>query len=77
MSGFPVHARFAHPDWGYNGDQERAAEYLIPGRVYAIESMHVGRSASYLTLTALPGVQFNTVMFEPDGPGFADEEPGG
>jgi hypothetical protein len=64
--GFPIAARFAHPDAGYKGDQDQAAEHLTPGAVYVVERLEVGRSDSRLFL-GIPGgpvFGFNTVMFE-------------
>lgn len=73
--GFPLHARFAHPDAGWKVDQERAAELLTIDRVYTVQHLDVGRSSSTLTLVEVPGETFNTVLFEPDkGPPFADED---
>ncbi len=65
MSGFPIHARFAHPDWGYEADQELAAKHLLVGAIYTITSMQVGRSSSVLFLDGFPDVAFNTALFEP------------
>jgi hypothetical protein len=61
---FPIHARFAHPDAGYAIDQQTAAEHLEVGEVYTVERLEVGRSSSRLWLIDVPGVAFNTVMFE-------------
>jgi hypothetical protein len=33
---FPLHARYAHPENGYQADQETAARHLTPGEVYTI-----------------------------------------
>jgi hypothetical protein len=64
--GFPIAARFAHPDAGYKGDQEQAAKHLTPGSVYMVERLDVGRSHStlYLDGQGLRGIGFNTVLFE-------------
>jgi hypothetical protein len=77
--GFPIGARFAHPDAGYKGAVEQAAKYLEAGRVYTVRRLDVGRSDSTLWLDG-PGLRdigFSTVMFEPaELPGFEDEEDG-
>jgi hypothetical protein len=75
MSGFPIAARFAHPDWGYPADQKLAAEHhLEPGKVYLLSCLVVGRSSSEVYLWDLPGVAFNTVLFEAaEWPEFGEE----
>jgi hypothetical protein len=79
--GFPIEARFAHPDGGYEGDQRQAAEHLTPGEVYTVVRLEVGRSSSrlFLDIPGGPFDGFNTVMFEaPDLPGLDfddDDEP--
>lgn len=75
--GFPIGARFAHPDAGYQGGQEQAARYLKPGEVYTVSRLEVGRSDStlYLDGPGLRDIGFSTVMFEPaELPGFEDED---
>lgn len=64
---FPIAARFAHPDNGYQGDQELAAKHLKPGKVYTLTGMEVGRSSSrlFLDIPDAPQFGFNTVMFDP------------
>jgi hypothetical protein len=67
--GFPIAARFAHPDAGYEAEQERAARLLEPGKVYVVKRLEVGRSDSALTVwldgAEGPAEQFSTVLFEP------------
>ena len=64
--GFPIAARFAHPDGGYEGDQRLAAEHLTPGKVYIVIKLEVGRASSslFLDIPEGPTFGFNTVMFE-------------
>jgi hypothetical protein len=62
--GFPICARFAHPDAGWPGEGRQAASALTVGEVYTVRELVVGSSSSYLTLTEVPG-QFNTTLFEP------------
>ena len=74
---FPIGARFAHPDAGYKGDRDLAAEHLKVGEVYAVRRLEVGRSSSelYLDVDGLQGTGFNTVMFEPAAlPGSEDDD---
>jgi hypothetical protein len=61
---FPLHARYAYPDAGWEGDRKNAAERLTPGRVYTVRHLDVGGSVSYLTFQEVGG-QYNTVLFEP------------
>jgi hypothetical protein len=62
--GFPICARFAHPDAGWPGEGKQAASVLTVGEVYTIRELVVGSSSSYLTFTEVPG-QFNSTLFEP------------
>jgi len=75
--GFPIGARFAHPDAGWKTDQQLAARHLKPGQVYVVLRLEVGQSGSTLYLNE-PGLRytaFNSVMFEPAAlPGFEDDE---
>jgi hypothetical protein len=63
---FPIAARFAHPDAGYEGDQRQAAEHLEPGKTYVVTHLEVGRSSSelYLDVDGAENIGFNAVMFE-------------
>ena len=61
---FPVHARFAHPDAGWPGDQKEAAERLTPGEVYTVLRVDVGRSSSRISFYEVPDADFNSVMFD-------------
>jgi hypothetical protein len=75
VTGFPLHARFAHPDYGYEADQRQAAERLTVGEVYTVQRLEVGRSSSAIFFYEVDNPQFgfNTVLFEPDdGEPFAD-----
>lgn len=63
---FPLHARYAHPDAGWDADREAAAKVLTVGEVYTIRQLEVGQSTSHLTFQEVPG-QFNTVLFDPVG----------
>lgn len=61
---FPIHARYAYPGNGWEGDSNAAADALKPGAVYTIESLTVGQSTSYLTFREVEG-KFSTVLFAP------------
>lgn len=62
---FPLQARFAHPEAGWDGDQKLAAEHLKVGEVYTIRQMNVGRSSTEIFLYDMPSqVAFNSVMFD-------------
>jgi len=72
---FPICARFAYPDNGYDADRRLAAEHLIVGEDYLIDHMDVGRSHTTLYLHDFPGIAFNHVMFaaSPEDPEDDDE----
>lgn len=55
---------FAHPTYGYTPHQETAAEHLVAGDVYTVESTDVGDFHTDVFLRERPGVAFNSVMFE-------------
>jgi hypothetical protein len=57
--------RYVHPDYGYPGEQEPAAELLILGAAYTIAACQVGQSRTDLILEGIPGEWFNSVFFEP------------
>lgn len=61
--------RYIHPDAGYPGEAEEAAEALILGAVYTIGWADIGQSRTDLNLQGLAG-RFNSVFFEP-----VDDEP--
>ena len=67
---FPIHARYAYPDAGWEGDQKAAAGHLTLGAVYTVQSLTVGQSTSYLTFREVAG-KFNTVLFAPAPEGAA------
>lgn len=64
---FPIYARFAYPENGWDGDRRQAAELLTPGEEYLIHMMVVGGSRTDLFLHDFPGLAFNQVMFAPGG----------
>jgi hypothetical protein len=69
---FPLHARYAHPENGWQADQETAARHLTPGEVYTIRRLDVGSFTSWLTFCETPAdVAFNSVQFD----AAEDEEP--
>lgn len=72
---FATRARYAHPGWGFPQDRDLAAGRLVPGRVYDIIDVHVGHSRTGLWLAAAdnPRNGFNSVLFDPAGPGDTDE----
>lgn len=71
---FPIHARYAHPEAGWEDDRKKAAAALTVGEIYTIHQMTVGSSTSYLTFHEVDG-KFNTVLFDAaDWPGDQDTE---
>ena len=55
---------FAYPDSGYPHHQKTAAEHLELGRVYTVERIDVGGFHTDVFLAEVPGVAFNSVLFE-------------
>jgi hypothetical protein len=78
---FPTAVQFAHPDGGYEGDQQHAQRCgLVPGQVYVLRSVTVGQSDTYLELDGFPAAErFSSCLFEPYDPpddDDTDSEPG-
>lgn len=75
---FPIDVTFAHPDAGYQGDQDHARECgLVPGQVYQLRSMQVGQSDTYLELHGYQDERFSSVLFEPwTEPDSSTDDPG-
>jgi hypothetical protein len=55
---------FSHPNNGYEHHQATAAKHLTVGSTYTVENTEVGDSSSVVFLKEIPGVAFNTVLFE-------------
>jgi hypothetical protein len=55
---------FCNLDWGYAGDQEWAKKHLFPGQIYTVDHTEVYNWSSDVILKEVPGVKFNTVLFE-------------
>lgn len=55
---------FAHPGNGYAHDQETAREHLEVGEVYTVERTEVGRWHTDVFIKEVPGVAFNSPMFD-------------
>lgn len=56
--------QFAHPFAGYPTDQALAAQHLTQGEVYTVARTNVRRSDTSVYLQEVPGVAFNSVLFE-------------
>ena len=56
--------RFANPTAGYEFDQEQCRKLLTLGAVYTVASTDVERFSTAVQLKEVPGVRFNSVMFE-------------
>lgn len=56
---------FAHPDWGYPYHQEVAAKHLKLGEKYTVDKTDPGDWSTRVYLREVPGVAFNSVLFEP------------
>ena len=55
---------FSNPNAGYNGDQEMCKKYLEVGKVYTVEFTEVYSCSTDVCLEEVPGISFNSVMFE-------------
>lgn len=55
---------FENPQNGHPEDRELAREYLEVGHTYTVEKMKVDRWHSEVFLEEIPGIAFNTVLFE-------------
>ena len=55
---------FSNPDAGYEKHQELAKRYLRVMVKYTVERTEVGRWHTNVYLEEVPGVAFNSVMFD-------------
>lgn len=62
---FPLLAVFAYPDAGHEVEWKRAAEMLVPGRVYRVASLTAGRPGAWLELHELRGLRWSAALFAP------------
>jgi len=56
--------RFAYPDNGYDFHKKVAAKHLTEGEIYTVKITDVGSFHTDVYLNEVPGVAFNSVMFE-------------
>ncbi len=56
--------RFAFPNNGYDFHKETAKQHLIEGEIYTVKITDVGSFHTDVYLQEVPGVKFNSVMFE-------------
>ncbi len=56
--------RYANPDNGLKADQMLAAGYLELGGIYVVEDVEVHSYNTLIELAWLPGVAFNSVLFD-------------
>lgn len=56
--------KYSRPNCGYLWDQVLAAQHLVPRRVYTVEMTDVDHSHTTVYLKEVPGVGFNSVLFE-------------
>ncbi len=56
--------RYAHPENGYAKDQQMARLYLKVGKTYRVTRTAVHSWFTDLYLQELPGIPFNSVLFE-------------
>ncbi len=55
---------FYYPNAGYKSHQEIARKNLKVGRVYTVKKMYVENWSSKVSLDEVPGIVFNSVLFE-------------
>lgn len=58
---------FANPTYGYPHDQEKAKQHLAVGQVYTVHHTEVSASHTDVYLAEVPGIAFNSVLFEDAG----------
>ena len=56
-------AEFAHPDNGYEGEGERAAERLTVGEKYVVKNVAIGKWRTGIILEGIKGC-FNSILFD-------------
>lgn len=49
---------------GYDGDRQLATKHIEEGAVLTVKEIDVGNFMSYVEFEEIPGINFNTVMFE-------------
>jgi hypothetical protein len=55
--------KFAFPNAGYEPDQELARKHLKVGKIYTVAYTSVHRNYTNVYLKEVPGVKFNSVLF--------------
>lgn len=55
---------FANPTAGYEGDQVLAKKYLRENEEYTLSNIDVQNWITFVTFAEVPGVEFNSVLFE-------------
>lgn len=55
---------FANPNSGYVGHQKMARKYLTLGKTYTVEKTAVSPWHTDVYLVEVPGIGFNSVLFE-------------
>lgn len=59
-----VKIKFSHPTSGLDGHQETANKHLSVGNSYTVEKTIVGGWHTDVFIKEVPGVAFNSVMFD-------------
>jgi hypothetical protein len=55
---------FKYPTHGYESDQKLATKYLQENEEYTVSAIEVGNWRTDVTFDEVPGVQFNSVLFD-------------
>ncbi len=56
--------RFSFPNNGYEPDQQLAGKHLTVGAEYTVAGTEVGGWRTEVSLAEVPGLRFNSVLFE-------------
>ncbi len=56
--------QYRYPECGYEDHKITARKHLKLNKCYTVDDVDIGSSYSYVYLKEIPGVGFNSVMFE-------------
>jgi len=56
--------KFSYPENGYGSTRETVDAYLSKGKTYTVERINIGGWSTSVYLEEVPGIGFNSVLFE-------------
>jgi hypothetical protein len=56
--------KFTSPNAGYEYDQKQAETHLLVNETYTVERTEVGNFSTDVYLKEVPGLKFNSVLFD-------------